>query len=772
MLNAIKSSNGLSVLTLNCQSLSAKFDELCIFLNTLEHKLDIITLQETWCCEMDQYKLYEIKDYNYSATCAKSSKHGGLITYIHKDYKFKLNCDFDDHSNLWESHFLEIAHKTNNNTSKTIIVGNLCRPPKLKNVLLSTFINEFSSILNKIPKKKSFVYICGDFNIDLLKIREKRLYSEYFDNLLSEGFHPKISLPTLLRKTSRTLIDNIITNSKDFGEKSGILIYKISDHLASFANSKPIITKKAIQKHITIEKTSKDALNNVKTELQNCDVLKNINQNINSDVNSNYRLFEESIISAKTKHMHTKTVRFNKTIHKQNSWMTDDLLKQTNFKNKLYKQFKQTPPNNPEYERRKINLETCKRIYRRDIDSAKKTYYFKLFHKYKTDMKQTWSIINNFCKINNKEYVNITLKINETIVTDTQVIVDKFNIFFSKIGDQVISELEKNNNVNVSYKQYLTNPTDARFQFEEVSVDTTTQLISKLKSKDTKGHDLISNNLLKAIKHEIVKPLTFIINQSLKTGTFPDRLKVARVRPLFKKGDNQLITNYRPISILPSLSKIFEKVMHMQLTYYLESNTLMATTQYGYRRGHSTELASLELEDRIYGHLENNDIPCAVFCDLSKAFDCLSHPILLDKLDYYGIRGIPFQLIKTYLQNRIQFVQINSTMSTTTSINIGIPQGSVLGPLFFNICINDIKNCTNKFDIVSYADDTTLITTIDSFTSLNTNISDNINSELENVNKWLAAQKLCLNVLKTKHMMVHTHKNVFQNCTYLSTMLT
>ena len=194
----------------------------------------------------------------------------------------------------------------------------------------------------------------------------------------------------------------------------------------------------------------------------------------------------------------------------------------------------------------------------------------------------------------------------------------------------------------------------------------------------------------------------------------------------------------------------------MQLTYYLESNSLMATTQYGYRSGHSTELASLEVVDRIYGYLENNDIPCAVFCDLSKAFDCLSHPILLDKLEYYGIRGIPLQLIKSYLQNRTQFVQINSTMSTTTSINIGIPQGSVLGPLFFNICINDIKNCTNKFDIVSYADDTTLISTIDSFTSPNTNISDNINSELENVNKWIAAQKLCLNVLKTKYMMFHT----------------
>ena len=135
----------------------------------------------------------------------------------------------------------------------------------------------------------------------------------------------------------------------------------------------------------------------------------------------------------------------------------------------------------------------------------------------------------------------------------------------------------------------------------------------------------------------------------------------------------------------------------------------MATTQYGYRSGHSTGLASLELVDRIYGHLENKDIPCVVICNLSKALDCLSHSIILDKLEYYDIRDIPIQLINSYLQNRIRFVRINSAMSTNTSINIGISQGSVLGPLFFNICINDIKNCTDKFDIVSYADDTTLI---------------------------------------------------------------
>ena len=163
------------------------------------------------------------------------------------------------------------------------------------------------------------------------------------------------------------------------------------------------------------------------------------------------------------------------------------------------------------------------------------------------------------------------MKFNETIITDSQVIVDKFNISFSNISDQNISELEKINNINVSYKQYLTNPTDARFQFKKVSVDTTKQLILKLKSKDLKQHDLILNNLLKAMNHEIVKPVTFIINQSLKTETFPDKLKVAKVQPLFKKDDSQLIINYRQMSMLllrntASLSKIFEKVMHMQLS--------------------------------------------------------------------------------------------------------------------------------------------------------------------------------------------------------------
>ena len=143
-------------------------------------------------------------------------------------------------------------------------------------------------------------------------------------------------------------------------------------------------------------------------------------------------------------------------------------------------------------------------------------------------------------------------------------------------------------NTSAKYHDFLDNPTPLEFEFELVSETTVVNIINSLKNKHTKDHDQITNKLIKIIKTEIAKPLTYIINQSITSGCFPERLKLARVRPLYKKGDRQLITNYRPISILPIISKIFERVLHMQITYYLEDNKLLSKAQYGYRKGHST----------------------------------------------------------------------------------------------------------------------------------------------------------------------------------------
>ena len=192
----------------------------------------------------------------------------------------------------------------------------------------------------------------------------------------------------------------------------------------------------------------------------------------------------------------------------------------------------------------------------------------------------------------------------------------------------------------------------------------------------------------------------------LSTGIFPDRLKIAKIIPLLKKEDPHKFDNYRPISLLPAFSKIFEKAVFIQLYEYFNKNNLLYKSQYGFRTLHSTKLASLEIIDIIGKDLDNGKLPIGVFLDLSKAFDTLDHTILLDKLLYYGIKGTELAWFKSYLTNRTQFVSYNGTNSRTLTITTGVPQGSILGPLLFIIYMNDIHNASSKFHAILFADDT------------------------------------------------------------------
>ena len=271
----------------------------------------------------------------------------------------------------------------------------------------------------------------------------------------------------------------------------------------------------------------------------------------------------------------------------------------------------------------------------------------------------------------------------------------------------------------------------------------------------------MSNRLLKSIKCEISKPLTIIINQSLETGIFPDALKVAKVKPLFKKGDNCCLNNYRPISLLPTISKIFERVMYTQLYYYFNVNNLLSEQQYGFRSQHSTELASVKLVDFILKEMDNIrdiKIPASIFLDLSKTFDTLNFDILLRKLQHYGIDGNSLNLIKSYLTNRFQYVQFENSDSSLLEVKTGIPQGSILGSLFFSILINDLVNCSTKFQFLMYADDTTIYFNLNDFPLINREIE--INSELEKVNTWLKLNKLAINVDKSKCMFFQKRRSI------------
>ena len=429
--------------------------------------------------------------------------------------------------------------------------------------------------------------------------------------------------------------------------------------------------------------------------------------------------------------------------------MTQAILNSINMKDVLYKKFIQA--NNEDeniYSALKEEYTRYRKTLRHSIREAKKMYYTRTFNIYKNNMKTTWKIINDTLRKKSSTSCDAHFISNGQIIKNHDEIADQFNHFFISIGSKLSREIQPMND----HKQYLRNPTESQLIFTSVEEQHVLTIINNLKDKSSYGHDGISNNLITWIKDVLIKPLTLLINQMLSSGHFPSQLKISRVIPLFKSGDPELFSNYRPISLLPSLSKIFERVIFNQLINYMNNNKLLSLEQYGFRPGHSTELAALQLVNKITEQMDIGKIPLSIHMDLSKAFDTLDHSILLSKLAYYGIgRDMCNNLLKSYLTDRYQYVEYKSARSPTKSIITGVPQGSILGPLLFLIYINDLPMVSQIFDMIMYADDTTL------YCNINRDISDqDINAELKKVSDWLCSNKLSLNVKKTKCMVFHT----------------
>ena len=242
----------------------------------------------------------------------------------------------------------------------------------------------------------------------------------------------------------------------------------------------------------------------------------------------------------------------------------------------------------------------------------------------------------------------------------------------------------------------------------------------------------------KSINHVRV-PLTHVINLSLATGVFPDQLKIAKVVPIYKTSDPTFLNNYRPISLLPAFSKLFEKIMFNTIVAFLDRYNVLYKHQYGFRAKHSTIHPILHFINHCaeYHNLDKKTSTLAIFCDLSKAFDIIDHDILLHKLVHYGLRGVVNDWLRSYLNNRKQYVELKHAKSRQNFISCGVPQGSILGPLLYLLYVNDIGvACDDK--IYSFADDTTLLTSSNSVASL----FDDANRNINRLYEWFCANKL------------------------------
>ena len=229
----------------------------------------------------------------------------------------------------------------------------------------------------------------------------------------------------------------------------------------------------------------------------------------------------------------------------------------------------------------------------------------------------------------------------------------------------------------------------------------------------------------------ITEPLTYVCNLSLTQGVFPDELKLANVLPLYKNYDPYAFSNYRPVSLLNVLSKVFEKVMYNRLIEFLETYKILVNQQFGFRKLHSSYMALMMLMDKLITALENNEIVIGIFLDFSKAFDTVDHKILLNKLSHYGIRGVAHSWFTSYLSNRKQYVTYNGTSSATRNIICGVPHVSILGPLIFLIYINDMCDVCKYTAPILFADDTNLFCNGSDLEALETNI----NQELAKISK-------------------------------------
>lgn len=762
LITQTSSKSSLNVISLNCQSLNAKFDQLQILLYILisaSCDLHVLCLQESWLNSDSDTSLLQIDGYEMLHKPQKISKHGGLVMYVRKDLHYKLLPSVP--STIFESQIIEL-HFNN----RPIVIGNFYRPPKAarENEAIATFTDEFKGVLETFSSRPNVV-LSGDFNMNLLKLNENDVINSMVDNLMSLGFVPSITLPTRFAEQYGTssLIDNIFlrTNFECNSYSTCILTTKISDHFACclslFLPPNKYIGKKP-PKTVTITSYSPENIQNFIDYLSNINFHEVLIHIEDEDPDTNYKIFASIIEEARRSCFPSKSVKFNRHRHRHKEWISNGIITSISHRDSMLRKLRKTPVTSEKYLEMKSDLHRFDSILKKSIRVTKQSYYARIFDEYKGNMRKTWTAISEvLSRGRSARKAPDYFLINSIAVSDSTKIANLFNEFFSNIGEKLAASQEEPSS-NVTFESFLGNRPNAVFSFRSVDSEEILKIIDSIKSKSSFGYDSISSKVLKSAKFQLVSPLTLLINQTLKTGKFPTLLKIAKVSPIHKKGDEKLLDNYRPISLLSTFSKVFEKAIYLQLYEYFTSNSLLYGAQYGFRTGHSTDLAAVNLVDDILNLIEADDIPFSVFIDLSKAFDTLNYSILLYKLQHYGLDRRSLTLLESYLTNREQFVNYNGSSSTNLKIKTGVPQGSILGPLLFIIYINDISNSTQCLKTLSYADDTTLTGSVNSITLKypNVAISDAINIELQKISDWLLVNKLSLNVNKSKFMIFHS----------------
>ena len=710
-----KKINELGIIHFNIRSLQKHIDEINIFLAGLEKKPEIVAFSETKLKEGKANRNVELEGYNFihrdSITAA-----GGVGLYILKSLSYSVNNSLSNFAlpnaeHLW----IDIQ------TSKTsIVIGVIYRYP----VNTVTAIDEFSDKLNELLLSLKKPYYCvGDLNVNLLNICRNNEIRRYANMLLSCNCKCLINVATRITENSKSLLDHLYTNDKKSAITAEVLILDLSDHYGIYA----IISDSKVrsQKHnenYCIRDMSNFVLDNFLDKL-----LEKLTHLLNTSyvtVNELYDSFVAIFAEVVDKFAPMRKASRKEKKLKRKPWISNDLLKSIKIKNKMFKFLHKNRDDLALKERYKTYRNTLNRVIRQ----SKRNYSHKILDENKGNSKTTWDVINELVNhISRNKSLPLKLKTSagDTVAEDPQIIADEFNNFFVSIGKEMASSIQTCRS-HVSSKIFSEEPlraSNAIFLAPSTEMEVY-GLINQIKSHKARRTNDIESRFIKLANPVIANFLSEMFNLSLTTGIYPDAMKVAEVIPIFKKGDRDKSTNYRPISLLSQFNKIFEKMLHSRIYSFVTKYNLLSEKQFGFRTNFSTNLAACSVYDEIVNEIDQNLYNCGIFLDLSKAFDTVNHNILVNKLEnYFGFRGRALELMKSYLTNRFQYTKIGNSKSKLLPIECGVPQGLSPGPLLFILYINDLP-LASKFSATLYADDTYLALSDKNLTQLETRVND------------------------------------------------
>lgn len=722
------------ILHYNCRSIRNKSEEI----HNICYKLQpsILCLTETWLDATSQPTAYVPEGYKiirqdrqdqFKQKYGKTD--GGGIAVIYKDdIKVKpLNIKIDTEETLW------VEVKSNPN----LIIGTIYRSSYTD--LLTE--NEKGTILESqvteaLYKNRNMIVV-GDFNCDTEEEdqdKNTKVLNEVFDSLSMKQL---ITKPTRIdtRTNKATTIDHVWTDPEINLVREAGTIEGISDHIGIYvkANTAKEKHKPEKSRFRSYRNYQPSRFNEDLKEAIACAELKELIEQ--EKANEATELWVKIFVETAEKHAPIMEVVKSKK-RKFIPWFCRELENLIEEKQKRL-QLSRLYGRPSDIKLVKMLSNKITRLKRK----CKKAYYTEKLQQYEGEPKKMWKVLKEVTQTENKP--NNT----EPEFIDQRT-ANQFNTFFATVGSEIQKRLnikERSESVTVT----------GGFKFKEENEEKIIKLIDRIKTDVAVGTDDINARLLKDAKHTIAKTLTQLVNISYKTNTFPSCMKNAKVIAIHKKESTEDPSNYRPLSILSTVSKVFERSAADQLVQFLENNSLLSIIQHAYRKLHSTTTCLSEVVNYIYKENDKGNIVGLASLDLSKAFDSINHNLLIEKLAKLGLGNNSLGWCQSYLLGRTQKTKFKNYTSLEETVTSGVPQGSILGPILFICFTNDMQEIFKNCKVMSYADDTQILVSAKS----STQVKKMLESLIQTAQKWYSENSLLINASKTEVMLITRRRN-------------